>query len=228
MANKITKLIQNWEEYLLREYVEPGWQPGANTIAYYTFNNQNLNDSSENHNNWAWNNWDGSFIANTWWYCADLWGSHAIQVPFNLYWLTNFTFNCWINVNQFKPVSGIFGSIEWTTGDLHCNITSTKIEVAINRGSTVAYTVSLSTNTWYNIWVTKSWTTYSIYVNGSLCNSWTSANVTANHTLYVWRTYSDDRFLNWYLDNVIFEDNTRTTTEISKYFQQTKSLYWIS
>ena len=102
----ITATTDNWLSATCG--VTQWWAPWANTICYYTFDNQNLDDSSWNNNNWTWYNWTGSFTANTWWYCANLGSSHAIQLPFTAFWTTDFTLNEWIKFNSFsKSLQGL-------------------------------------------------------------------------------------------------------------------------
>lgn len=205
------------------------WKPWANTICYYTFDNQNLDDSSGNNNNWSWYNGTGSFMANTWWYCANLWSSHAIQMPFNLWWLTNWTLNVWIKYNSFsKSFQWILWCKEWSSWAMHINVTNNKlIEIAMVWHSAISYQTSMATDIWYNICITKSWTTYFIYINGTLWNSWTWWAISTNYTQYLWTSYTDNRYLDWYLDNVIIENKSRTAQEISDYYNLTKSNYWL-
>lgn len=206
-----------------------GWQPWANTIAYYDFNNQSLVDSSWNNNDASWYNWTWSYVAVAWGYCASLWWSHAIQLPFTVAWTTEWTLNTWINIQGNKTYNWIFGTLGWTTGTMHINYSnSSDLEIAINPNTALSGACTLTVWTWYNVVITKNWTTYSIYLNSTSLTSWTRNNFTDTNTLYLWTSYDTSRILNWYLDNVIIEDKARTAQEVADYYDLTKWDYWIS
>lgn len=201
-----------------------GWKPWANTIAYYKFD-WNLNDSSGNNNNWTWYNWAWAFTDGT----VNLGGSHAIALPFTLAWLTNWTFNIWIKISGNKEFNGILGTTTWTTWTMHINYIyqAPAIRVAVNQYPDIDDVSTLTIDNWYNIIITKSWTTYNIFNNWVLNVSWTSGNFTDNSGLYLGTTYQTARCLNWYLSNAIFEDKTRTSQEVLDYYNLTKSNYWL-
>ena len=212
-----------------------GWQPWVNTIAYYDFNNQSLADTSWNNNDATWYNWTWSFISvATWNYCANLWWSHAIELPFTIWWRTAFTFNEWVNIQAFNKSSGlqwILWTRNWASWVFHSNINNSKIwEIAFGDGSNWAtYQTWMIANTWYNIWIVKNWTTYQLYWNWTLVWSCTAtASLSSSYTWYVGTTYTNDRYLDGYVDSVIFESVARTRKEMSDYFNQTKTLYGIS
>lgn len=88
-----------------------------------------------------------------------------------------------------------------------------------------------STNTWYHIAVTQnsSWTI--VYLNWTQVS--TNSETWANSNTRAWIWCNDNNpnwqdFFNWNISEVIVENVTRTAQEISDYYNQTKSLYWIS
>lgn len=98
----------------------------------------------------------------------------------------------------------------------------------------VNYSAIQSRNMWT---VTYDWENHdvAIYKNWILANSWTiSSHIptiwrTNNFTLWVgWRNHSVNRRWKWWISKTILESKARTATEISDYFDQTKSLYGIS
>ena len=205
--------------------VDEHWKPWANTVAYYKLDS-NLNDSSGNGMNWTWYNWAWTFSDGV----LDLWWSHSIELPFTLAWLTDWTFNIRMKVNQNKTINGILGTATWIEWTMHIQYvyTSNDIVIWVNPYSEIQAITTLNIGSWYNITMTKSWTTYKIYINWALAVSWTSWNFTDTSTLYLWMTYETARCWNWCLSNAIFEDVARTAEEIADYYNYTKSNYWIS
>ena len=224
------KRVLIWQGWVEKQIYPATWNPGSNTIAYYTFDEQNLNDSSWNNNNASWYNWAWSYVSVGWWYCANLWWSHAIDLPFTVAWLTNWTMNIWMNVQWTKTISWILGTRTWQTGTFHMNYIynfswRTWINITVNPESDIDWSWVLTTWNWYNIVATKSWTTYSIYINSSLWASWTRWEFTDTNTLCLGTTYDNTRCFNWYLDSAIFENKAWSADEITAYYNLTKSKY---
>ena len=93
---------------------------------------------------------------------------------------SNFTFSSWVNLDAFGPHRTII-SKQNQGGSIQIRIHGTDNDVEIidnnvvNVGAFSNFTLSLST--WYNIVVTRSSNTYSLYVDGVYKSDFTSANV---------------------------------------------------
>lgn len=75
-----------------------------------------------------------------------------------------------------------------------------------------------SLNVWHNIIVTRNWNVFTTYLDWIQYAQWTNA-VAPNQTYqwYIWKEYTDNRSINWTIDEVIFENKVRTQEEVTKY-----------
>ena len=211
------------------------WKPWANTLAYYTFDNQTLLNSATNTvdaswYSWAWAFWEwynGWYSANisSWWPIA-----LSIKIP-----QQDFTICSCIKFNSYPPASWTwywwFGNLWTSYSRIHCQFYydwSTPVLQFWQYQSWSWYSQSgvtpatwiLSANTWYKIVLVRNWTTVSIYIDWQLIWSWTDnyRNSTQTDTYYLWTSFDiNARKLNWYIDNVIIENKARTLDEIQKY-----------
>jgi hypothetical protein len=93
---------------------------------------------------------------------------------------SNFTFSSWVNLDAFGTPRTII-SKQNQAGSIQIRINGTDNDVEIvdnnivNVGTFSNFTLSLST--WYNIVVTRSSNTYSLYVDGVYKSDFTSTNV---------------------------------------------------
>jgi hypothetical protein len=78
----------------------------------------------------------------------------------------------------------------------------------------------------YHVAVTTSGGAVAVYVNWTQTNSWSTTINTNWTTLYLWHCTWDNSYCNWYIADMIIENITRTATEISDYYNVTKSKYW--
>lgn len=116
--------------------------------------------------------------------------SDCISVPALGNGLSQFTIETWFNASAIansSGLNGIFNTNTWNTGDVHLQINSARIELAVN-GSTLV-TAPYNTiilNTWHHVAVTYNSTTKKavVYLNGNILLSTTlttavAANLTA-------------------------------------------------
>ena len=228
--------MSSYQYELKNVYLGYEFEPSSSTIAYWPLNSETLyTDQSGNWKNltnvwttiwtyqWvscAYNNWDknkyawlnsplttsnNSFTASLWFY--SLWDSANWQSLIQWwYWQTTQAFNMALNKNVM--------SVWWWSNDTSLNVT--KI------------------NQWVHYIITYNWTTIKAYVNSELV-----LTVNLNYTIptsaktslmcnYVRTDWATSDPLNWYLSNVIVENKVWTVEEVSKYYNQNKSLYWIT
>lgn len=242
MTNKITKLIQNWEEYLLREYVEPGWQPDPNrTIFYFDFEN-NLNDSS-------WNNVQIIASGNityeaVWWQSVikSTWNNPYLQLPTTIgNNLTDFTVSFWLYpiIWTWQNYVMLFWDYAYNWSDwvwphvFYYDDGHFTVRVN-NRNEQNVW--NLTQNVWQHIVFTRSSWTCTAYLNWQ--QTWSSFTDTTQWDLTTGQ-YSDFYIFsrngsqNWKWswqkwDKYIFENVGWSAQEVQDYFNQTKSLYGIS
>lgn len=205
------------------------WQPWVNTIAYRKFN-WNLNDSSGN-----WHNWTAlgttSFVLkdgvsciylNTWAVSANIWTTMWWPRTVNLY------VNC-ISINSPEPrffgmwqnaSSKALWFFAWNRWSWQLTATIYGRELA---GS------NISANIWYNLVLTlSSWWDMKMYVNWAIDRSYPSMTPQLNSDLiYLWGRWSNSNYSKEYLSEFIIEDKEWTAQEISDYYDQTKSNYWL-
>ena len=235
MTNKITKLMLDWEEYLIREY-QAWWQPWANTVAYYPLDATNqLNDLSWNGytltDNAGYTFWTYQWVScvyMTWNYShlnsstVPVWNTRTVlariyctRANYNQQWVvctwsSYQTDIIWMWVYQNKGYV-----TDWYTGDTYW---TTNI---INGRHLLAFTwTSWGWIKLYVDWVLD--TTSPIYTR----STWTWFTIGSKTYSDPWSAWSQP--YQWYISNVIYEDKIWTADEIQAYFNQTKSLYGIS
>lgn len=202
-----------------------GWQPWANTVAYYKFD-WNLNDSSGNNRNmslyrgsvtyWTiWNNKYGHFDSSTW--------TNQVTIP--LPW--DFTFLMWVNPQydyadtypramvdmQYNSSSGclrLFGTIHpWDWTYYHINTNERHLIV-------YSWTQSIGEAKFYC--VDENYSESGI----------TFTHITGDQKLklnQIWDANNSNYTNNTYLSEIIIENKVWTDQEIQDYYNQTKANY---
>jgi len=240
MTKKITKLIQNGEEYFIREY-QNKWQPWANTLLYLPLNITDTYLDKSWNNIQTTNNWVtfGTYTSDNvdCWYFD--WSSNNIAVtPFNINF-KNYTCAIWsyaigweldakiIDMRNNIQLTFVF----WTgwkgyalTGVKDWNWTATNFNPWWNY-----------TNKWVLVGFTMDNWIFKMYIkwdNLDSSQSYTCQLKTAITPDYIniWNEYDNNnsRHYQWYLSNLILENKSRSASDWDDYFNQTKSLYWIS
>lgn len=227
MWNKIQRI------YIGDHYqIYPKWTPWANTIAYYPLT-ENANDYSGNWLNAT--NYEGTFSTQNWCY---LWTIVSrLELPSMTIWQT-FTINVWIKLPNWQPTWDQEFNIYYDWSGSHRNIlyrcSAWWIDCYTWNNSTSQNIKTVSTTfwTWWNnIILSKTWTFYSIYLNGNLLETFSSAyNVSIpwwSNTIFVWHTSSStsQHSAFWYIKDHIIENKARTAQEIADYYNQTKASY---
>ena len=204
------------------------WKPWENTIAYYEFND-NINDTSWNNRNLSMKN--GSF---TYW---TIWEYKYVNIPQSAWtnWLSNFPFDINSNTVSFWIKNPYYTKSDsnamvadfwrgWSYWTSRLNTYSWAIKI-----DNVSYTIPDDTKRYYVCIVYDNWQT-NLYVNweyvwANTCwlASWTTSVSFAlnnapdtNSSTYSWQCQ---------MSQLIFESVKRTATEISNYYNNTKTIY---
>ncbi len=198
-------------------------KPWVNTLLYYSFNNQNLNDWS-----WNWRNWtryNGAWTYTTWikWYWVDMWRSHAIQLPMACpSW--DFTYSICVKLNSVQEFQSLLWVQQRTSWCIHYHIakvwTTQWIIVSFywSTATEIKYTTLPTLNVRHNIILTRSWDVRTIYLDWNQVAQWTkSFSPSQSYQRYVWKEYTDTRYIDWTIDEVIFENTARTSAQVSEY-----------
>ena len=250
MWYKIKKIYQ-WTN-LVRP--EPPFKPWANTLAYYPLES-NGNDYSWNWHNLTWNS--TPIYWTSWWTknVANLTANNVWRIS-SLWWdYTNYTLNVWCKPtwtsDQWQLIfSNFYTPTSWQDAtnqvyfyfNWHSDYISWKKDFVYqyrpNWWTTAYQTVSSSTNreknARYNVCVASTSSWVKLYLNWTqiASNSTTWRMILNSWYNTIWWRYDSrrnryDGFLWWYLSEFILENKTWTATEISDYYNQTKSLYWL-
>ena len=229
-----------------------GWQPWANTIAYYPLETD-ANDYSWNNKNPTtvgsavtfWTDSDGNkcakFIANTnsyisyWtsWSAVNFWTTD-ITIAFWLGDLTNNTGSTWSYSNWILTWQYWWSHAVWMYIAATPNVWSPSIpQGSLYFGSSWYHPNGLTSYSLY--WVNwmhcyvlttdTSWN-YTLYIDGTSykTSTFTAANLSWNNC-YMWYDPWDSntlRHLVWNLRQVVFENKKWTAQEVSDYYNSTK------
>jgi hypothetical protein len=230
--------------YIWQQKIRPTWwQPWANTIAYWKFDDS-LDDEMWNYdgtNSWANITysalpWDSSVkyanVLATWinWVSLSntIWLERGTQQ-------TSFTFAWFFKMasvsnwfNWYTEASGSWAVTEFGYGEWNSQ-QSFRLCTWNGGWQEDTYASTLNDDTWYSLVRTYDHTTRtkSYYVNWTLLGS-----VTASHD-YVTSSSPTKSILarsyNWWISNCVFETNTVwTAQDVSNFHDTFKSLYWIS
>lgn len=217
--------------------------PWANTIGYYTFDDQNANQITDS----SWNNKNL-----TWWvmptYTLVSWTNYAgtftnvnssnIAPSYSDLWTFDwdYTILCWVKptANTASYVN-IFHAEEWWIGlqqiSLIWGYNSWQFEYYDDETGWTTERTTIKTwaslNTWYLVGYTRNWTSVKTYCDWVNTNSITWNNTANQKTFYLWSSNGWDRFP-WQIWECVIENRTRTAEEVLDYYNYTKSNYWIS
>lgn len=211
------------------------WTPWSNTLIYYPLTS-NLVDQM-----WNWNtgtaHWNVTFSSSTWVYVD--W-DNGIYVSWLSNWIANKswprTLNVWAKYEALKNNAELL----WNSGNTISN-QSMKIEIysartclaiQIANGTNISWTwtgyITPDTN-WHNYSITFSWSEYKRYIDWVLIATATTSTPPNNYPdMYIGDLqYYSARRCKWYVKDYIVENKVRTASEISDYYNLTKSTYWL-
>ena len=206
------------------------WKPWANTILYMPLNSTNTKNDI------------------IWWHTTTQWGT----VSYGTYWWVdcmNVTWEWYVWISsmtlpqQYTIIQRV-NNINWwsyhwqPSNPLWRNLDFLSPRMWLSYNSSWYYSYEQNSyfwvsdrNKWFLVAISisnGSWTSYLMWANISKTWNVTSAPNWNTSTLRIWCSveYIDQYFL-WYISNVIIENRARTADEISEYYNQTKSNYWL-
>lgn len=237
---------------LKNAYIGEVWTPTSNTIAYYPLE-KDWNDYSWNWHNLTWlatptytTSWGTKKV-------VSLNGSNLWDIN-NLSWTyTDYTFSVWCKPTSTGTWQEIFDNLNWISWSwawqVYMSFNGSSLEQANNRNFwyqykqnwwtwsyyNVYWISSLDINIWYNLVITSTSNWIKMYIN------WTqvaSNSISWIISLTAWKnsiwgrsnntsSWGNTNFFNWYLSEFILENKTWTATQISDYYNSTKSKYWL-
>lgn len=219
--------VKLWTSELQKCYIwvdEQGWQPWANTFMYLPMKTD-FNDAT-------WNN----TITNTWatittldWISCWYFNSNRLTCSESPIWTTDYTISVWIKANGTWNWWIIWSNhnaiYSWDVFILNYNSSKFSYEWYRNYDGT---SVIASTMPTANI------RQHICYANRKIYLNWTDVTSTVwSWTMLPWYPYTiwqkhngGDAYL-WYMSELIVETVWWTAQEISDYYNQTKSLYWL-
>lgn len=228
MWNKIQNI------YIGTQKVRPPYkrEPWADTIAYWTFDDQSttqMTDVTWNWNNLSFSSWTPpTYTLLDWtdYYATFSWGSFSTS-NFTYSW-NKFSEVFWVKITatsrMYLSAIGISSPnvavIYW--------FNSWQIEVySYINPTTYRTTIKSNTpqNTWMCIGVVRDTNSVDTYYNWQLVNSgvtWWQCNVS---WAYFWGTTNEP--LKWSQNNIVLESRLWTAQDMENYYNQTKAKYWL-
>ena len=202
------------------------WKPWANTLAYYPLNSTTtVNDTSWN--NKTMTNSSVSFWTYQWIDCAYGSSRKYLSTP-TLSWAK--TISLWAYWAWHTSDSTYSPTFTYGTGSTN-NLQSLYEDDKYTCWNSSGYVVvnSQIKNKWYYYTLALDTTEKRLYFN------WQLVGTANNSSLSDWMFYffcfinntSWNNYYNWWISNVIIENKVWTATEISNYYNQTKSKYWL-
>lgn len=217
---------------------ESWWKPWTNTVLYLPLES-NCNDYSWNWYNWTWN----SASYTTSWTTKNVAYFNGSYIDLSTFRITedNTTINVWVKSTSTNTWQEIFdanasGSTTSTTYFWYNWPWNVSNQYGMQHAVpwwnySIAYTSWWPfQNVWKNICVVMNTSWIKIYMNWILQSA--SSNIswrmvwTPNASIW-WRKNWNTNFFRWYISEFIWENKVWTDTEISNYYNQTKSNYWL-
>lgn len=116
-----------------------------------------------------------------------------LTIPYNpdFTFTGDFTIECWARATTLRQYNTLITS--WTPGWYLAVWSSTSIQFYANNVAVVAASVSLSTNTWYHIAVSRSGTSVKVFLNGSQVGSTAtlSGTITTDDPVIIGQNYNN-------------------------------------
>ena len=244
MTKYIDRYYLNWELYGIK-FAETGWQPGANTLAYYPLN-WDTNDYSLGGKNLT-SSGNVSFVN------IGI-GKQVAYMQWNSSWNSTKLYSSSFSSETLPLTLSIWEKLNATTGSfpnkLHLlQLTSaspySRISIwnaiydNLNRNwklfapDDIKYITNEPTDYWDGNWhhlvATFTTTQSCLYKDWQLVYTWNWwTNSTKNLTIYIGSNDDDNYWINGYVGDAIIERWTRSLQDVQDYYNLTKSLYGIS
>lgn len=204
-----------------------GWQPWANTVAYYPLNSTyNFTDQS-----WNWYDLtvsDAVITTLNGISCASYtWGrAYNSSAPVGTQrtqsaWIYN-PWSSWVIVGTWEDQESFYAIM------LYLN--SSRISVSDFHQWWAEWTIPTQ-NAWHHVLTTADNSALKVYMDWTLIASWTHDRTDSSTWISAWGKPFANAFpdvYTGYLSNVIVENVVRTDQEVADYYDLTKWDYWIS
>ena len=207
-----------WIEY------QTHYQPTANTVVYYPLS-LNADDYSGN-NYHLTENWSITYTEQwavfTW--SQSLSRSTTALLPT---WASDRTVSMWMYPQSSSGYKNLI--VYWSNASLQSFrlwVSKTWYLVFSSYGSDSS-TYATPFNNRYNVVAKYTNNTVYVYVNNTLWITFAKTLNTTNSNLNIWMNIWGSNNMIWKISEVIIENKARTDTEISNYYNSTKSLYWL-
>lgn len=226
------------------EYQE-WWQPWANTLGYYTFDDQNPNqitDFSWNNRNLTWGTMPSYTLVDWTNYAGNYTNVSSGYAPnYSNFWVLDGDFTMLVWVKPTSASQSYVNSLYYIMNTTE-QFFEHQISIIWNYNSgqfeyfdyytpgwagvtkRTAIKTWASTNTWYLIGYTRNGTSVITYCNWTAWNTITWNNSTTSKWLWLWSSSGADRF-KWQIWDCVIESKTRTAQEVADYYDQTKANY---
>ena len=215
------------------------WKPWANTLAYYPLTSTTtVNDESGNSLNLT--NSNTQFWTYNWVDCAYFNGTNAGLRQDTLttsYIWTTFTWSAFICPYSTWDIAVSTMSNVGTKSQIVLQVNKSRNKFAYNLGDwsnwiDIDYSSTVSANTWYHLVITHDSSNNVIgYLNWNqvVASTWWVWQTTTNFWIWCY-VYSNNEIYygKGYVSNVVLENKVWSAQEVSDYYDQTKSNYWIS
>lgn len=209
-----------------------GWQPWANTLAYYPLTSTStVNDMSGNNRNLT-NNWSTTF----WTY----WGISCASMNWYLYnwslsWtLTTLTMSCWFwEISKGKNYYLFMWLKSWTSWTDTNNLffmyewegrpSGTWFGLQYWESWSINSWTATSKWAWHNWVITWDWSVIKAYLDGTQVATRNRTTAVARNTIMLWWGSFADK----YMSEAIYENVCWNAQKVSAYYNQTKWNYWL-
>lgn len=176
-------------------------------------NNATLTGPTFNTNNGGYFDFDGS-------------NDHAISASDMINPNSDFTFSTWVNSDS--TITGTMVSDYSSQGALQIRfVDDGTVQIVdsyvVNVGTFTNFTYS--TGTWYNVVVTRSSNTYSLYINGVYKSNFTSTNSYSNGPQSIGTNYNGLERWNGKISQIACYDTALSATQVQQNFDALKNRY---
>lgn len=212
----------DWKHYFI--YTSSGqswWQPWANTIAYFPF----IDDVLDHSGNWVVLSW--SWTKSTIWYTfnTSVWFTNN-SIKFISTWLyVNSIWSGWWNTYDVLPAS-CMGYAWWNIYHVTPTLND-QIVVFVDSSYSVWWTIQWpSKQAWHHLCVGYDWTKTIVAIDWNVQTLYNWAPYNFGNSFYI--NHSRTTWDSTTFSETIIESECWTAQEIADYYDQTKSIYWIS
>ena len=216
-------------------WTDTAYIPTANTLAYYPLNSTTtVNDKSWNSKNMTLS-WTVTFGDYNWIDCAYFNGGYLYLNESLVLGANPRTISCWYYRTNSAWQWGAFWGMwtasanNWIAAYIGTNSWDYEKISYWNRSWDTTSGVTVTNNSWHLLTVTYNWNTINEYNDSTLISTKSSVTLNLTNTrtaLAQFPNFWANQYKG-YFSEFIFENKKREATEISNYYNSTKSTYWL-